>query len=140
MRALPMLLLMLAGCLPPDPNGIYQYTMTGDIAAWHDGYCSAGTINGTAQAQVSGDATTLSADASTSCTIPPCDNIPCYRTINFDCTFSGADVTCTPRFSNTNTIGGVFALGKCTDTSCSITSPPILDTYTNIDIEMTRQR
>ena len=140
MRALSLLLLTLCAC-PTDPDGIYQYTMTGDIQVHLDGYCGSGTINNTAQVQVSGGAATMSAPARSSCTPLPCDNLPCWRQLNFDCTFSGEDVTCTPSRDNSGgPIAGVFALGKCTSSSCSIMSPPIENTYTNVDIEMTRQR
>lgn len=144
MRAL-VFVVVLAGCTQSvDPDGIYQYTMKGDIQPSRGGYCLAGMIDEAAQVQIVGSEGSMGADASTNCNAPSgggCDSIPCGHTIGFHCTFeSDGNVSCTPSIDGGTPITSVFALGTCTSSTCSITSPPINDTYTNIDIEMVRQR
>jgi|SRR6185437_2224784 hypothetical protein len=124
-------------------DGIWQFDVTGDIQG--TGGCGSGMLSGSGQVQITGDvAGGFGANASTSCIAPPgegCDNIPCDHTIGFNCSFAdNGDATCTANLDGGQPIANTFLLGTCTSSACTITAPTVADRFTNVSIDMTRQR
>ena len=143
MKWICALLVGVAACgTDLDLDGIWQYSISGDIASSQNGYCQTGVLAGTGQVQIALGDGQLGADASTRCMSSGgtgCDTTPCLHTVAWDCMFaSNGDATCTPS-EDGHAIASAFVLGKCSMNSCTMSGGPYA-IITDVTIDLTRQR